>query len=66
MHRPYRVVTVDLAGCTYEYDFFFFSSAARHAARVRAQHPKCHVHILNTNRMDAGFDGLTDAEREEA
>ncbi len=67
--RPYRVITADRAGCTYEYDFALFPSAVRFAERQRARYPDLYVTIVNTDRMDhyaeRMIDGLTDDERAE-
>lgn len=69
MDRPYLVVTVDLAGNSYETAFALFGCARRYAERVRAQHPKEHVYVLRADRMDMdgdrAIDGLTEEERDQ-
>lgn len=63
--RGYSVEVFDRAGTFCETECADFAEALKVLNESRVKYPSKVVRVFNVDRMDLGFDGLTEAEREQ-
>ena len=63
--RGYSVEIYDCAGTFAETELASFAEALTAASAARVKYPYKVVRVFNLDRVDLGFDGLTDEEREQ-